>query len=297
MLVKQMTPSQNRSSLLTYAISRLSPEVFSHPVWVRFGKKGVSGALKIVDDLFSAAKKLKGEDPGTACQVLLICAVYQNYAGQQFKALKTTQQALALAQQSNLFKETIWAIWGECAISVQQGNYEQTSDNLVDLQAVLSEHNEWVLADFVDVLRQSFSQPATVSTWQHSESPRDRTFEDVLGFTFDWLLHWGFSAQAFETEFNVNSEDSANRVAKHSALTQSFFSIQHWQGRWHHFLLAIRGELRLQWTENDSRPTKRQSSYWESLLSSLRVYLSSRKIDTQATDDIPQIPDRHAESS
>src|SRR6266540_6998800 len=111
MLVKQTILSQNGSSLLTYAISRLSPEVFSHPVWVRFCKKEASTSLKIADDLLSAAKNLQNDDPRTACQVLLICAVYQNYAGQQFKALKTTQQALARAQQSNLFKETIWAIW------------------------------------------------------------------------------------------------------------------------------------------------------------------------------------------
>ncbi len=282
--------SQNRGTLLTYAISRLSPEVFSHPVWVRFGKKEKSNSLKIVDDLLSAAKNLQSDDPGTTCQVLLICAVYQNYAGQRFNALKTTQQALALAQHTSLFKEAIWAIWGECAISIQQGNYEEACANLVDLQAALSEQNEWILADFVDVLRQSFFQPIMVNAGKYSKSPREHPFEDMLDFTFDWLQHWGFSAQAFETEIDLTSGHPVNHATKHSALTQSFFSIQHWQGHWHSFMLAIRGELRLQWTENDSRPTKRQSSYWESLLSSLRVYLSNRKIDTQATDDIPQVP-------
>jgi hypothetical protein len=79
----------------------LSPQVFSHPAWVRFGKKGVSGSLKIVDDLLSAAKNLQSDDPGTTCQVLLICAVYQNYAGQRFNALKTTRQALDLAQHTS----------------------------------------------------------------------------------------------------------------------------------------------------------------------------------------------------
>src|SRR6266511_159975 len=130
--------SQNRGSLLTYAISRLSPEVFSHPVWVRFGKKEVSDSLKIVDDLLSAAKNLQSYAPGTTCQVLLICPVYQNYAGQRFNALKTTQQALDLAHRTSLLKEAIWAIWGACAISVQQGNYEQAASNLVDLQVALS---------------------------------------------------------------------------------------------------------------------------------------------------------------
>jgi DNA-binding SARP family transcriptional activator len=287
--VKQTMFSQNKNSLLNYAISRLSPEVFSHPVWVRFGKKEVSVSLKIIDDLLSAAKNLQSDDPSATCQVLLICAVYQNYAGQRFNALKTTQQALALAQHTRLFKEAIWAIWGECAISVQQGNYEQASVNLVDLQAVLSEQNEWMLADFVDVLRQSFFQPVMVSERKYSGSQRDHTFDDTLGFTVDWLLHWGFSPQALETEFDVTSGHPVNHATKHSALTQSLFSIRHWQGRWHILLLAIRGELRLQWTENDLTPTKRRFSFWGSILSSLRLYLSRRNIKTQATDDIPQI--------
>jgi DNA-binding SARP family transcriptional activator len=280
--------SQNRGSLLAYAISRLSPEVFSHPVWVRFGKKEKSNSLKIADDLLSAAKNLQSDDPGTTCQVLLICAVYQNYAGQRFNALKTTRQALDLAQHTSLFKEVIWAIWGECAIAVQQGNYEQASGNLVDLQAALSEQNEWMLADFVDVLRQSFFQPIMVNAGKHSKSPRDHPFEDMLDFTFDWLQHWGFSTQALESEFELISEHPVSHITKQSALTQSFFSIQRWQGRWHSLMLAIRGELRLQWIENDSQTRKRRISFWGSLLSSLHFHLSDRNTDTQATDDIPQ---------
>ena len=294
--MKQTTLSQNRSSLLDYAFSILSPEVFSHPVWVRFGKKQASASLKIVDDLLSAAKNLQGADPGTACQVLLLCAVYQNYAGQHFNALKTTQQALALAQRTILFKESIWAIWGACAIFVQQGNYEQASDNLVDLQGLLSEQNEWILADFIDVLRQSFFQPGMLlqpgssRLEKHSRSQDDRFSGDVLTFTFDWLQHWGFSTQAFESELEVTSSHPVSHATKQSTLTQSFFSIQRWQGRWHSLMLAIRGELRLQWTANDSQLAKRQFSFWGSILSSLRLYLAGRNTDTQAADDVPEIP-------
>lgn len=288
--MKQTTLSQNGSSLLNYAISKLSPEVFSHPVWVRFGKKEVSGSPSIIDDLLSAAKNLQNDDPSSTCQVLLICAVYQNYAGQRYNALRTTLKALALAERSNLSKETIWAIWGACAICIQEGNYEQATRHFVDLQAVLNEKNEWILADFVDILRQSFFQPITVSAGKHSRSPRDRPFEDLLSFTFDWLQHWGFSDRAFEPEFEVSSGHPVSHATKQSTLTQSFFSMQHWQGRWHTLMLAIRGELRLQWAENDVPRTKRRFSFWGSILNSLRVYLSGRKIDTQVTDDLPQIP-------
>src|SRR5687767_11649223 len=130
MLVKRTTLSQNGNSLLTYATSRLSPDVFSHPVWVRFGKKEVFGSPGIIDDLLSAAKNLQDDDPSGACQVLLICSVYQNHAGQRYKALRTTQQALALAEHTSLAKETLWAKWGACAISVQQENYEQAASHL-----------------------------------------------------------------------------------------------------------------------------------------------------------------------
>jgi DNA-binding SARP family transcriptional activator len=288
-LVKQTTLAQDGNSLLNYAISMLSPEAFSHPVWVRFGKKALFGSPSIIEDLLCAAGNLENDEPSTACQVLLTCAVYQSYGGQHYKALRTTQRALELAERTNLLKETLWAIWGACAISVQQGNYEQAYGNLVDLQAVLSEHNEWILADFIDVLRQSLFQHVTVSAGKHSGSSHDRPFEDLLAFTLDWLQHWGFSDQALEPEFEVISGHPVSQATRQLTLTQSFFSIQRWQGRWHTLMLAIRGELRLQWSENDASRTKRRFSFWGSILSSLRVYLSGRNMDTQVSDEVPQI--------
>lgn len=281
---------ENGSSLLAYAVSRLSPEIFSHPVWVRFGKKEVPGSPSIIDDLLSTAKNLQNDDPSSSCQVLLVCAVYQNYAGQRYKALRTTQQALALAEHTSLVKETLWALWGACAISVQQGNYEQAANNFVDLQAALSEQNEWILADFVDVVKQALLHPVTVGTGQHSKSPRDRPFEDLIALTFDWLQHWGFSDQAFEPEFEVTSEHPVSHATRQSTVTESFLSIQRWQGRWHSLLLAIRGELRLHWAENETPRTKRRFSFRGSILSSLRLYLAGRKIDTEVIDNVPQIP-------
>jgi len=284
MAVKQTTLSQNGNSLLSFAISRLSPEVFSHPIWVRFGQKQGSNSFSIIDDLLGAVKKLQGEDPSGACQILLICAVYQNYAGQHYQALRTTQQALALAERSELSREIIWAVWGACAISIQQGNYEQAASHFVDLQATLNEQNEWILANFVDEVKQFLFQPGKLGTGKHSEPPHDRRFGDLLTFTFDWLQHWGFSVQPSKSEFEVTSRSSA------SHLEPSFFSLQRWQGHWHSLILAFRGELNLQWTENEEPHTKRRFSLWGSILGSLRVYLSGRKINTQVIDAVPQIP-------
>jgi len=286
--MKQMLLSQNKSSLLNHAISKLSPEVFSHPVWVRFGSKEGLTSLRTVDGLLSAIKNLQNDDPGAACQVLLICAVYQNYAGQHFNALKTTQQALALAQTSRLSREIIWALWGACALTIQQESYEKASGNLVDLQAVLREQNEWMLANFVDVLRLALSEPARVNAKKRSNSSDEASFEEILDFTFDWFQHWGFSTQTYHSEIEFSSQYSVDRAAKQSTLTQSFFSIQHWQGQWHTLMLAIRGDLRLQWRENDPSLRKNKFSFWESISSSLRFHPANQQINVETTDEMSQ---------
>jgi len=286
--VKQTRLSQNGSSLLDYAISRLNPQVFSHPVWIRFGKRERLDSLDLIADLLSVAQELEKTDPSAACQILLICAVYQTNAGQHYNALRNTQKTRALAEHASLAREILWVLWAACSISIQEAKYEQAANYLADLQAVLMEQNEWILADFVDVVRQSLFQPIAVYAGKKPRSTRDPPF-DLLAFTFDWLQEWGFSAYPTQSEFGMTSSNLAGHVTTHSTLLQSFFSIQHWQGRWHTLMLAIRGELRLQWTENDSPQTKRRFSFWGSILSSLRLYLSGRNIDTQANHDVPQI--------
>jgi DNA-binding SARP family transcriptional activator len=213
--VNLTTLSDNGSALLSHAISKLRPEVFSHPIWVYFGKQETAVALNTIDDLLSAAKDLQERDPSAACQVLLICAFYQNLFGQRYKALTISQQACTLAEYSGLSKETIWAIWGACAISVQGGDFEQAAYHLVDLQAVLSEQNEWILADFVDVVKQSLRDPATAGEIHHSGSPRDRSLEVSLASIIDWLQHWGYPLPAPKTELGIQAQNS-NRYKRPS---------------------------------------------------------------------------------
>jgi len=227
MLVKQTMLSQNGSSLLDYAISRLRPDVFSHPVWVGFGKKAPPVSRETINNLFSTAKDLRVSDPSAACQVLLICAVYQNHVGQWHNALRAAQQALALAQHCGLSKETIWAIWGECAISIQGGNFEQAAYHLVDLQAVLSEQNEWILSDFVDVLKQCLFQLASGGIGNDRGFPSDRPFGDFLVCIFDWLQKWGVSVNTHEPEFEANKlapkESIAPDTTSRELKTEKFY--------------------------------------------------------------------------
>jgi DNA-binding SARP family transcriptional activator len=208
MLVKQTTLSQNGSSLLDYAISRLRPEVFSHPIWVHFAKQEVSISLSLIEDLLCMAHNLQEHDQSAACQILLICAFYQNDAGQPFNALRTTQQAHALAERSGLSRETIWALWGACAISIQWGDCEQAVNYFMDLQTALNKQNEWIVANLIEVMKQSLYEHGMFRTRQHSASPCDRWWEDMLTITFDWLHQWGVLASIHEPEFEANLPDS-----------------------------------------------------------------------------------------
>ena len=273
--MKETMLSQSGRSLLEYAQSRLSPEVFSHPIWVRFGKKETPDSLNIVDHLSSAAKNIQSSDPGIACQLLLICAVYQNRAGQAQNAVLTVQQALTLAERTNLSREVTWAIWGACAIYAQQGNFEQAATRFIDLQAVLSEQNEWILANYVDVLRQSLFQ---------SGSPHNNVFENLITPTLEWLQNWGFTTLP-EGVFETLPEHVANPVARQEPLGQPSFPGKPWPVRWHTLMLAIRGELRLQWIRDGSSPAKSKSSWWGAILSFLHIYILRRDSDTQVHDD------------
>ena len=287
--MKQRTSTQHGSPLLDYAIAKLNPGVFSHPVWVRFAQHFATSSLNLVSDLMSVAKSLQEDDPSTACQVLLICAVYQTRAGQLFNALKTTQQALALAQSTRLGNEMIWAMWGTCAIALQQGNYEQATNSLVDLQATLSDQNEWILADFVEILRQSVPESMAIRNGNHSGTDHNGDFEGIVSFTVDWFRHWGFAIQSFGSTHDMPSLHAAERRIEEPAPQQPLFPVEHTQDRWHNLMLGIRGELRFQWTKRNSPVAQKKYSFWRGLLHSLGL-------STHEENTINRAPGHHLEA-
>ena len=122
---------------------------------------------------------------------MLVCSVFQIHANQHQNALATVQHALALAKRTGLIRELIWANWGACAICVQQGNYEQATIHIEDLQIALSGQNEWILADFVDVVKQSLLHAAPTSVTERFSSSREQAIGDLLSLTYDWLQKWG----------------------------------------------------------------------------------------------------------
>jgi DNA-binding SARP family transcriptional activator len=286
MAVESTLLSQKQVPLLTLAVSKLGPNIFSHPVWVRFSDKDKVIPRETIHELFGEAEQLQRDHPGDACQVLLICAVYQNYAGQKTSALTTLQKALDLAQRSGLSQEVLWAIWGACAICVQQGNYEQAAIHFGRLQAVLNEQNEWILADYIDVVSQFFLVATAGGTEKHFTSGQNQEFGTLLTFTFDWLHRWGFSTQA---ESCVSLDQQIVSAPSQRFVTQPFDSEQRHQGPWQTLKLIFQGELRFHWVRSHSPCTESQSSLWGSILRSLRAYFSGRKIHDQMIEADPEI--------
>ena len=278
---KQTVLSKKESPLLTYAISKLRPGVFSHPVWVRFGNHDKPVSPKTIQDLFGEAEYLQHDSPSDACQVLLICAVYQNYSGEKVRALTTIQKSLDLAEHNGLSHEILWAIWGACAVCMQQENYEQAAFHFGHLQSRLHEQNEWILADYVDVVRQFLLCSDTTRIEKYSKLAASQQFEYLLSRTFDWLHQWGYSGQAGPL---VPSDQPISSATSQEPLPQSLFSARRHQEPWRTLKLMFRGELKLDWMKNDFPHTKGVFSFWGYILSSLRVCFSSRKTDAQIID-------------
>lgn len=278
-------PKQQRP-LLALAVSKLRPTIFSHPVWVRFSNRDQVIAPETLQELFGEAEQLQRDHPDDACQILLICAAYQNYSDQRSSALKTIQRALDLAQCNGLAQEVLWAIWGACAICVQQDNYEQAAIHFGQLQAVLNEQNEWILADYIEVVKQFFLVATARGTERHYTPAENQEFEGFLTFTFDWLQQWGISAQS---EPYASLESLMGDASPQGLASRPFVSEQRQPGPWHALKLIFQGELKLHWTKKDSPCTESRSSIWGSILSSLRVYFSPRKIDPQMIESQPAI--------
>lgn len=292
--MKQTILAKQERPLLAYALSKLNPDAFSHPVWIRFGAQA-SGSPELISDLLKAAERFEGADPGSACQILLLCAVYQKETSRFPDALRTIQRALALAEGANLLNEINWAIWGACSISIQQGNLEQADNRLSDLQFVLNKQNEWILADLIEMLRQSLLQIAACKNRSQLSMANEETVGDLLNIGFDWLYNWGRPVYISDINRNKTSERPATPAAATPTILQSFPPFHHWQVQWHSFLLAVQGELKFQWRKGNLGSTTRHSPFWVSALSWFHHHSPTHKTDSlveilQPTEKVPILP-------
>jgi DNA-binding SARP family transcriptional activator len=250
--MKQTIETKQEMPLLTYAISKLNPDIFTHPAWVRFSSQEASNALAIVKELFDAADGLEEEDPSCTSQILLACAYYQNLAGENDLALATLDHILDLVEQEHFTPGLFWAHWGACAVCFQMEKYDLAVLHLDELEAALSQQNEWVLADFVNVIKQSLCQPEMVSTWKQTEPPNGSDSYDPFHFTYLWLQNWGadFLAQVPDSrskwEYRYAPKFFIKWVLKLNGHTNRERQLSVW--------LSIRSLLRLQEYDRKSAP-------------------------------------------
>lgn len=152
------------------------------------------------------------------------------------------QRILALAEQYDLPDELVWAAWGACAICFQAGDTEGATGYLGRLQSRLRERDEWVLANFVEMVAHSLSQRGTES--------QDQANLGLMRLTFGWLQEWGFSARSTIPEFRVISNSTNGSGRGGFALSQSFSSDSGWGGYWRAIKQIVKGELKLRWVAN-----------------------------------------------
>ncbi len=234
---------------LCHALSRLSPNIFSHPVWVHFTETNAPFSPNLIKDLLHAAQQLQNKgDLNSACQILLICAVLQNRLGDNTAAINSTEQAWALAESHSMPHVARWAAWGASALRTRYGHYQQAAEYLKRLQIRLSEDNEWVLANVVEVLGQTVLSLAHVNASNGTGlSSSERRCNDVV----ERLLHWGEAPVAYSrphydiTGSNLPENHRSNKV----------FSIQIWHSLWCTVKRIAKGELRLAWIESNGLST------------------------------------------
>lgn len=251
--MSQTIMSKEDSPLLDIAFSKLQPGIFSHPIWIRFGRKEEIVPPKTIKALYVEAEDLERYNPSDACQVLLICSASQHYAGQTKDALATIQEVQNLAQRAGLNQEVLWALWGACAICFQQKRYEQAAGYLTTLKHLLSDQDEWILAGFVDVVRQSILQQSIRGEAKQTEFQNSQPMGDLLLHTFHWLNLWGFLNQNTNCVFHMSN--NKNPTSTHM---RSLFSFRRLRG----LGLFLRGELKISWLDTNSQLGKKRSAFW-----------------------------------
>jgi DNA-binding SARP family transcriptional activator len=271
-MLKQTMISNKESPLLQYAIQKLNPTIFSHPIWVRFGSKNLNVLPGIIKELLREAEILRYQYPSEACQVLFLCAVCQNYSGQKTRALSTIRSVIALAESEGLVQEILWAKWGACAVRAQQGDIEKAAKYLTEIKYLLSKQNEWMLIDFVDIVRQALLHPVSQECSRaHGSLPIPAT-ENLTTRAVELLDQWGLT-----TIFASQNTEVSSQVQR----AKTLLSLHHLQSQWRSLILRFKGELKLSWGESNTMYNKGQSSFLESIAGFLHFSILHHNIDTR----------------
>jgi|GEM_PF-1675206 len=230
--------------LLDHAFLRLSPDVFFHPVWTHFVEAGallsreqIQSLLGAGDDLVSAGNLIE------ACQILFICAFQQLRAGNYTAASSHIQRILLLTEQHALPQVAWWATWGAAAVCVRRGWFRQAAEHLAHLQSLLSQQQEWVLSDVIDVIRRALLSQ-TQTEFITGQPPSS---DSVLSSAFEQMLQWGtpHATSAMNSGDSLDDGGHTGQVPPPLSGTSGFT----WGSLWNRIKHVVRGELRLKWVE------------------------------------------------
>lgn len=172
--------------MLYRELSRLSPDVFFHPVWSYFYRAHLRFNQSLVNELLEQAEGLISEgDMLAACQVLFVCMALLKNLHNYEAALLIAQKIVSMAKIYNLPEVADCAAWSCCALCLLQGEVDTASGHLRWLQSDLKERGYWVLAGVMEILQSSLAN-----------SPREN---GNTGMVLDWLNRWGEPPPLIET--------------------------------------------------------------------------------------------------
>jgi DNA-binding SARP family transcriptional activator len=192
------------------ALSRFSPDVFDHPVWVTFVNSNKSVPDHILQDLQAQSQQLVSQgDIRGACQVLLICAALHKRRGKYEASLDCLQRAWELADSNTLPEIVEWAAWGSSGVHILLGQPDQAINSLKWLSSQLGNKGDWVLANLLELFALEIIDRAK----------GNKSVEIPL----DWLLKWGEMPKSMNgTHPNGNSSTKPVIVRSIQAALSSF---------------------------------------------------------------------------
>lgn len=267
------------------ALLRLLPDVFFHPIWLRFIETSAPLLPEHLQSLSEAVTQLSSVGKfDEACQILFVCVVQQLRTDNYAAASDNIQQILFLAEQHNLPQVAWRATWGAAAIGVRRGWFHQAAEHLEHLRFLLDQQQEWVLSNVIEVIRQDLlSRSAEVDT-ADNEPVFSPPLDPAMRPAIEQLLHWGEPPTLPPTRLSITLYGELNASL---SVRLKLYCRRIWQ----QLQRIAKGELRLQWVDIATAPTRRWLVWPEESRPSLdHGVLPSMPVQptlTRLPDDVP----------
>lgn len=233
-----MQADQN-SEFLNRELSRLLPEVFFNPAWIHFVRNIADYSPNFIQNLlYNLQQEQAKGDMASNCQVMFLCASLQLRIGDDVAALECIHQAWKLAELHGLQRFALSAAWGARAICVHQGKYQEAVNWLIWLQSKLKEEDDWILANILEVFRQTLEG--------QEQAPGSN------GEFITWLLNWGMAYNAESAPQSLSGKKI--RPADHPLASQFSRLAYYWGSFWRTIRHIIGGKWLAQRSTHPDEP-------------------------------------------